>query len=359
MTDLLTQYASAVVSGVLHRDVRQEAVLQRLQRVLDDLKSEKRWRTLGWRRTIQGVYVYGSVGVGKTYLMDLFFHSIPFKQKKRYHFHAFMQWIDAQLRALQGTRNPLQQIAHDFAQTTRVLCLDEFLVHDVADALMLVELLQVLFAKKVVLVATSNTAIEQLYAGGVQRDRFLPAIAALQQQCDPIFIAAVEDYRTGRHPCASAYLYPLNQASAHLLDLQFHHHASSNIITDEALTVQRRPLVCVKQSERVVWFDFSVLCQIPRCQLDYLELATRFDTVCLSQVPAFSAQNTTALVLFILLIDVLYDQSVELIMTAAVPIDQLYVEGPFLKSFQRTRSRLEEMQSVDYQTRVREVRQRI
>ena len=258
-----------------------------------------------------------------------------------------MQEIDTQLRRLQGQKNPLRRIAADLAKTTRLLCLDEFLVHDVADAMILAELLRALFEHGIVLVAAANTAPDDLYWNGVQRERFIPAIALIKTHCQVVTLTDDHDYRRGRMPLAHAYLTPLNQASENALTEQFDALGlTSELAVD--LMVQHRLIRCVQCNARAVWFTFDVLCNVPRCQLDYLELAGRYDTVFVSGIPALSREDTGRAVLLIHLIDVMYDSGIRLVISAAVPPAGLYVEGPLLTSFQRTLSRLDEMQSMDY-----------
>jgi len=345
---LMAYYDEAVAQGEISADEAQRHLIPHFQRVCDELTHTSHgW--FSWLRTtpVKGLYLYGPVGVGKTYLMDLFFEKTPEPRKARFHFHHFMQQVDAQLRRLQGQKDPLRVIASDVAKSTRLLCLDEFLVHDVADAMILAQLLQALFAKGVVLVATANTRPDDLYLNGVQRARFLPAIALIKADCQVMSLDEPRDYRLGRAPLLQAYLCPLNATSHAILAKQFLKLASENTKTSE-ITVQHRLISCVSLGEHVVWFEFNVICNLPRCQLDYLEIADRFHTVLLSNIPILTADNTTHVVLFIHFIDVMYDRGVRLIVSAAVPIEALYVSGPMRTEFQRTMSRLQEMQSEDY-----------
>ncbi len=344
--DLMTAYDAAVTGAEIKDDRLQRDVLNDLQRLSNALMRPARtwW---GMKKPVKGVYLHGPVGVGKTYLVDLFYQSVLIPNKKRFHFHQFMQEIDAQLRALQGEKNPLRRIAAALAESTRLLCLDEFLVHDVADAMILAELLRALYDHGIVLVAAANTAPDDLYWKGVQRERFLPAIALLKQHCDVLLLTEAHDYRRGRTPLVHAYMTPLDEASHAGLLQQY--NALVQVSTEHVdLTVQHRLIRCVQCSERVVWFTFDVLCNVPRCQLDYLELAERFDTVFVSGIPALSRDDTARVLLLIHLIDVMYDRGIRLIVSAEVPPASLYLDGPLFKSFQRTVSRLEEMQSIDY-----------
>ncbi|HBI21412.1 MAG TPA: cell division protein ZapE [Legionella sp.] len=343
---LMAAYDAAVARGDIHDDGLQRQVLCELQRVAQALARPARsfW---GVKKPVMGLYLHGPVGVGKTYLVDLFYQSLTIQNKKRFHFHQFMQEVDAQLRRLQGQKNPVRRIAADLAKTTRLLCLDEFLVHDVADAMILAALLRALFEHGIVLVAAANTAPDDLYWNGVQRERFLPAIALITAHCQVVALTQDHDYRRGRMPLAHAYLTPLNKASENALTEQFEALGQPSKPAVD-LMVQQRLIRCVQCNARAVWFTFDVLCNVPRCQLDYLELASRYDTVFVSGIPALSREDTGRALLFIHLIDVMYDNGIRLVVSAAVPAADLYLEGPLLTSFQRTVSRLDEMQSMDY-----------
>ncbi len=345
---LIEQYDRAIAQGEITDDPLQRQLLPHLQRLSDDLlPSKQSWFKRGRKKQIAGIYLYGPVGAGKTYLVDMFYESVAETHKKRFHFHHFMQQIDAQLRRLQGQKDPLRRIAANWAKTTRLLFLDEFLVHDIADAMILGELLQALIAHDIVLVATSNTRPDDLYLNGLQRARFLPAIDLLMRHCEVLVMADNRDYRLGRTPLLQAYLSPLNESTEHILTQQFEAiamHVQNNV----EINVQNRLIPCVKCSDRAIWFKFDVICHLPRSQLDYLEIADRFDTVFVSEIPALGSTDTTGALLLTNLIDVLYDRGTRLIVSAAVPIERLYPQGEVRKSFQRTMSRMQEMQSVDY-----------
>ena len=343
---LINEYQAAVQRNEISNDPLQRRVISELQCVIDELAKPKR-QWWGRKNKVTGMYIYGPVGVGKTYLMDLFYQHVPIQAKSRFHFHHFMQQIDAQLRRLQGQKDPLKRIAADLAKSTRVLCLDEFLVQDVADAMILGELLKALFVHGIVLVVTGNTSPDDLYLGGPHRVRFLPAIARIKSHCHVLFLSEDHDYRLGRAPLLQAYLCPLDKHAEQALTQQFD-EISSNPVQKIDLSIQNRLIHCVKCSNHAVWFTFDVLCNVPRCQLDYLEIADRFDTVFLSDIPVLTPDDTARVVLFIRFIDVMYDRGMRLVVSAAVPAARLYREGAMIKSFQRTLSRLEEMQSIDY-----------
>ena len=345
--DLESAYQQAVSQGKIQNEPRQREILSLLQAVSDQMKKKRHW--LGrWRNQHpQGLYIYGPVGGGKTYLLDLFYQNLPIREKGRFHFHHFMQQVDAQLRQRQGQVDPLQGIARDFALKYKVLCFDEFLVHDVAYAMILAELLQALFVQGVVLVATSNTLPDELYLNGVQRARFLPAIAAIKQHCQVIALSGNRDFRLGRTTSLTAWLHPVTADNEALMRQQFEQVAIQPQY-NRTIPIQNRAIQVLASSKNAVWFDFQVICQMPRSQLDYLELAQQYDTVFISHVPVLTEKDTVAAILLIHLIDVLYDNHRRLIILSETTVDCLYVKGEVLKEFARTRSRLSEMQSADY-----------
>lgn len=351
MMSLIKAYEERISVSDISDDPAQRTVILQMQRVAEELAtSTSSWRNLWRKKPVHGLYLYGPVGVGKTYLGDLFYEYVPEKRKARFHFHQFMQQVDAQLRQLQGQKDPLKRIAAKVAESTRLLCFDEFMVYDVAHAMILAKLLQELFEHDVVLVATSNTKPDDLYPNGPQRERFLPAIELIKQHCYVDSIVQHADYRLGRAPKEQAYLCPLNEASEQALQRQFASVAGS-IQEGGELTIQHRAIPFVMCTERAVWFQFDVICNLPRSQLDYLELADRFDRIIVSNIPKLSADDTMKVILLINFIDVMYDRGIRLVISAAVPLNELYVEGEMLSSFQRTLSRLEEMQSEDYARR--------
>lgn len=346
---LLTHYEAAIQRGEITDDPLQKEVLVSMQRLVDELRKPKPY-CFQPKKLIKGLYIYGPVGVGKTYLVDLFYQHAGERKKARFHFHHFMQQIDIQLRKLQGQKDPLRHIAKNLAKTTRLLCFDEFLVHDVAYAMILAELLQALMQHGVILVISSNTHPDDLYLNGVHRDRFLPAIALIKKNCDLLHLNEKRDYRMGRTPLLEAYLFPLNvhseQAMKHQFDLLVHNAEENGVIR-----VQNRDIPYLKCGSKSIWFAFDVLCNLPRSQLDYLEIAERFDTIFVSGIPALTEKHTAQTIMFIHFIDVMYDRGIKIVISAAVPVEELYVKGEMKDTFKRTLSRLVEMQSVDYLSR--------
>lgn len=352
MTTLVDAYSAALRRGDIQDDGEQRRLLMPLQNLTDQLLVRQAWyRCLLPQKSIQGLYITGPVGGGKTYMMDMFYQNLPGNRKLRVHFLHFMQKIDQKLRFLQGHRDPLLKIAAELAKQYTVICIDEFIVDDMAYAMILGELLQALFSRHVILVATSNTKIEDLYRNGMNRERFLPAIALLHRYCSEINILSSVDYRLGRDLHLHAYFYPLNTENERALGEQFKMLAC-DVSVGGSITVQSRPISVVKVSQSVIWFEFATICAMPRCQLDYIELAERYHTIFVAHVPILDGENTsTAVILLIQLVDVLYDRGIRLIISAASALTDLYRTGPMKQEFSRTLSRLEEMQSEDYLAR--------
>ncbi len=346
--NLLQYYLSAIDSGDIVDDPLQRDIIAHMQRLEEELNtSTPGWRF--WRRPqlIRGLYIYGPVGGGKTFLANLFYEHLSENKKTRFHFHHFMQQIDIQLRRLQGNKNPLQLIAKDIAKKSRVIFFDEFLVNDVAYAMILAQLLQALMNQGVIMIFTSNTRPDDLYLNGVQRDRFLPAITVIKTNCNVLHLLELRDYRLGREPLLEAYFYPLTPKTQKAMEQQFR-QVAQQIEEQGVICLQNREVFFYQRGEESIWFDFGVLCNMPRSQLDYLELADLFSHVFLSNIPVLTENHTAQVILFVHLIDVLYDRGIKLIISAEVPVEDLYTKGEMLHTFKRTLSRLLEMQSADY-----------
>lgn len=345
---MINAYEQAIARGDINDDETQRQVLKSMQRLLDELDQPEPAWWQPWRKNqLSGIYLFGPVGVGKTYLMDLFYQQVNEPKKARFHFHHFMQQIDAQLRQRQGQKDPLKKIAADLAKSIRLICFDEFLVHDVAYAMILSEFLQALFANGIVLVVTSNTLPDQLYLKGVNRERFLPVIDLLKTRCEVLSLVHQKDYRIGRERLLQTYLYPLNAKTEAVLEEQFKNLAK-DLTENGFIRIQNRDIPFIKCSKKLIWFDFKVICNLPRSQLDYLEIADRFDTVFISNIPVLTSKDTVFAIMLVHFIDVLYDRGIRLIISAEESLDLLYKEGELLHEFKRTRSRLEEMQAADY-----------
>lgn len=307
-------------------------------------------RVAQFREPVRGLYFWGGVGRGKTYLMDNFFESLPFTQKLRAHFHRFMRRVHAELKTLDGHKNPLEKVADRIASEARVICFDEFFVSDIADAMILGTLMQALFARGVSLVATSNIEPQGLYKDGLQRARFLPAIALLQKHTQVVNVDGGVDYRLRTLTQANLFHSPLDAfADSHLQDW-FHRLTGVPVGAIEAgeVTIENRQIATQAEADGVIWFDFAALCDGPRSQHDYIEIACEYHTVLLGQVPQMGAANDDAARRFINMVDEFYDRQVKLILAAAVEIPALYTEGRLNFEFQRTVSRLLEMQSEEF-----------
>jgi cell division protein ZapE len=295
----------------------------------------------------RGVYMHGGVGRGKSFLMDCFFQAVPLQRKTRLHFHEFMREVHRELQDLKGTVNPLDELGKRIARKFRLICFDEFHVADVTDAMILHRLLDALFANRVSIVTTSNFEPDALYPNGLHRDRILPAITLLKDKLEVINVDNGCDYRQRTLQHLQLYQCPLGPAADAALTAAFDELAETHD-DDPVLHIEHRELRAQRRAGGVVWFDFRTLCGGPRSQNDYLELAQQFHTVVLSNVPQMPPRFASEARRFTLLVDVLYDRRVKLVISAAVPADQLYTDGPLVHEFPRTVSRLQEMQSADY-----------
>ena len=334
-------------------DAAQEAALVRLQRLYDALIAFKRARASIFRRWLnppvppRGAYFWGGVGRGKSFLMDAFYAALPYRRKTRVHFHAFMKAVHDDLRQHKNAVDPLAAVAARIARRHRVICFDEFHVSDVADAMILGRLLTALFEHGTVFVMTSNYRPEDLYPNGLQRENLLPTIALLKQWLDVIQVDGGIDYRLRQLQFADCYYTPLSDAVDAELSKLFE-HMRPGPDEDPRFTIEARTVKARKRAGSLVWFDFATLCESPRSQLDYLELARRFAVVILSGVPRLTPDMGNAARRFTWLVDVFYDHRVKLLLSAAVPADELYREGPNSQEFPRTVSRLIEMRTHEY-----------
>jgi cell division protein ZapE len=300
----------------------------------------------------RGVYMFGGVGRGKSFLMDCFFQAVPLARKTRLHFHEFMREVHRELQELQGTVNPLDALGQRISRRFRLICFDEFHVADVTDAMILHRLLAALFEHRVSIVTTSNFHPDGLYPNGLHRDRILPAIALLKEKLEVINVDNGTDYRQRTLEQVQLYHTPLDDEADAALEEAFERLAEAKD-EDPRLHIEHRELRALRRAGGVVWFDFATLCGGPRSQNDYLELASQFHTIILSNVPAMPVRLASEARRFTWLVDVLYDRRVKLIISAEVPPEQLYTEGPLAHEFPRTVSRLNEMQSKEYLTQAR------
>lgn len=348
--------------GFVHDPAQERAVLalQRLWESLVDRPGPGPLRRLfavlsgdptGGLEPVRGLYLWGGVGRGKTHLMDLFFESLPFEAKQRTHFHRFMQQVHHQLRELTGQKNPLRIVGERIAATTRVLCFDEFFVADITDAMLLAGLLQELFVRGVTLVATSNVEPANLYRDGLQRQRFLPAIGLLERHTTVLNVDGGIDHRLRLLEQAELYHCPLDAGADASLARSFASLAPEPGRENATIEVEGRLIRVRRLAENVAWFDFTDLCEGPRSQNDYIWLAREFATVLLGGVPVLDATRDDAARRLVNLVDEFYDRSVKLVVSAAAPPAGLYTGSRLGFEFQRTASRLIEMQSHEYLVR--------
>ena len=352
--DVRARYARLLAERGWSTDAAQRAAVDRLQRLHDELVDFKRARASRIRRFIappdapRGVWLWGGVGRGKSFLMDCFYDAAPIRRKTRIHFHEFMRATHRELDALKGTQDPLEAVAERIAKRWRLVCFDEFHVSDIADAMILERLLRPLLARGVVFVMTSNYAPDRLYPDGLHRDRILPAIELLQERLDVLNVDAGTDYRRRAMEQVAAYLTPADAAADRALRDAFRRLAGRDDEDDPRITIENREIRASRRAGGVVWFDFKTLCGGPRSQNDYLEIAGRFHTVILSDVPCMGASMSSEARRFTWLVDVLYDARVKLLISAACAPHELYTVGAMANEFQRTVSRLIEMQSREY-----------
>jgi len=354
--DVLSLYGQHLASRGFIADPAQWRAVERLQRLYEEWKAYKARRNNALKRFLvkpplpKGVYLWGGVGRGKSFLMDAFFLCVPLQRKRRVHFHHFMREVHRELDALKGEEDPIAKLAERTARRYRLICFDEFHVSDIADAMILGRYLEQVMALGVEFVMTSNYEPDRLYPNGLQRERFLPAIDLIKSRLDVLEVDSGTDYRLLKMEKLKVYHVgpgaevALGRAFDALKDVEEEHHE---------LDVEGRSLTYRKRAGGVVWFDFSVLCGGPRSYTDYVDLARRFHTVFLSGVPRMSAKNSDAARRFTWLVDVLYDDGVNLVVSAETQPEHLFIEGTHSAEFSRTVSRLHEMQSLEYLRRER------
>jgi cell division protein ZapE len=346
-------YEHALSQRGFTADAAQYAAVERLQQAYDEWIHYRAERSTSFKRLInrpempRGIYLWGGVGRGKSFLMDSFFLVVPVVRKTRLHFHEFMRSVHRELDELKGVADPLDEVARRIAKKYRLICFDEFHVSDIADAMILYNLLKALFDHGVSFIMTSNYAPEALYPDGLHRDRMLPTIALLGQKLDVLNVDGGIDYRKRALEQVAAYHMPLGLQADRALRRAFAKVAET---ADEEprVRIEAREIKCLRRAGGVIWFDFGTLCGGPRSQNDYLEIASRFHIVILSGVPAMSAAMSSEARRFTWLVDVLYDHKVKLLMSAEVAPDELYKDGMLATEFQRTASRIIEMQSREY-----------
>jgi cell division protein ZapE len=354
---LLAKYQADLACGEYTEDRQQLSAIELLNdlraRLINESQSQSPLKSVvrlfsKKRKPVRGIYFWGGVGRGKTYLMDMFFDLLPGDKKMRLHFHRFMHHTHEQLNEFKGKQDPLLLIADQLAAETRLICFDEFFVKDITDAMILAGLFEALFARGVSLVATSNIPPEKLYWNGLQRERFLPAIELIQQHCDIINLDSGIDYRLRTLEQADIFHTPHDQEAIDNLEHSFTHLATEEMTRGCVIEIEHRPIQTVRCAEGVVWFKFKDICETARSQTDYIEISRCYQTVMVSEIPQMDAKDDAAARRFISLVDEFYERHVNLMITADVELQQLYVGDRLAFEFKRTLSRLLEMQSHDY-----------
>ena len=346
-------YEAALKERGYTTDPAQQRAIDALERCATDWTNYKQKRSNALKKMFvnpeipRGVYMYGGVGRGKSFLMDCFYNAVPIKRKTRLHFHEFMREVHRELRDLQGTVNPLDELGARMAKRYKLICFDEFHVADVTDAMILHRLLDALFKAGVGFVTTSNFHPDGLYPNGLHRDRILPAIELLKQKLEVLNVDNGTDYRQRTLTHIELYHCPLGEVADAAMQKTFGELAEAHD-EDPVMHIESRQIRSIRRAGGVIWFDFRTLCGGPRSQNDYLEIATQFHTVLLSNVPQMAVRQASEARRFTWLVDVLYDRRVTLVMSAAVQPEQLYLEGPMSHEFPRTVSRLTEMQSAEF-----------
>ena len=353
-------YEAELVARGFKADPAQLRAVEALERCAKEWAAYKDKRSNSLKKLInrppipRGVYMHGGVGRGKSFLMDCFFNAVPLKRKTRLHFHEFMREVHRELADLQGTVNPLDELARRMALRYKLVCFDEFHVADITDAMILHRLLSALFENGVGFVTTSNFKPDDLYPGGLHRDRILPAIALLNSRMEVLSVDNGTDYRRRTLEAVKLYHMPLGSESDAEMMQAFNALAEQQD-EDPVLHIESRQIRAWRKAGGIVWFNFKTLCGGPRSQNDYLEIASTFHTVFLSDVPRMSVRLASEARRFTWLVDVLYDRRVKLVLSAEVTPEELYTEGPMAHEFPRTVSRLNEMQSKEYLAQERRV----
>lgn len=337
-------------------DEAQENAVRHLQRLYDDLTAPQP-TVKGWfaklftkdsTPVIKGLYFWGGVGRGKTYLVDTFYEALPFERKMRVHFHRFMHRVHDELKKLKNTSDPLNTIADIFKAETDIICFDEFFVQDITDAMLLGGLMEALFERGIVLVATSNIIPDELYRNGLQRARFIPAIELVKANTEIVNVDSGIDYRLRTLEQAEIFHSPLDEQADKDLFEYFDKLSPEPGKLDASIEIEGRVIKTRKVSDSIVMFEFKELCETARSQVDYMEISRLYNTVILANVKQLGQANDDAARRFIALVDEFYERHVTLIISAEKPITELYTDGNLNFEFKRCISRLQEMQSVEY-----------
>jgi len=348
----LAHYQELVNSGPFTPDPGQVGAVTALDTLWHALQRERHPTLIDRLRRTQpsytrGLYLWGSVGRGKTWLMDLFYEDLPVKRKQRIHFHRFMQRIHSHLKEQGKARDPLPRIAAAWAENCSVLCLDEFFVSDIADAMLIAGLFDNLFSNGVTLVTTSNIPPDDLYKNGLQRAKFIPAIELIKQNTAVYNLSGSTDYRLRILEQSEIFHSPLDAAADRVMTASFNRMAAECELNHE-LSINNRDFYARRRGDGVIWFDFDELCDKPRGSIDYIEIARAFNTVVLTNMPQLNEDDSNTARRFVTMVDEFYDRNVKLLISAAAPIKELYTGQRLSFEFQRTTSRLTEMQSHHY-----------
>ena len=347
------RYTQALESGQFMPDEAQAQAVQELDRVWKELltrykASKKAFRRFRRQTYPRGVYMWGGVGRGKTWLMDQFYDAVPFRRKTRMHFHHFMQHVHKELNKLSGQRNPLDAVADQIYKNAVVICFDEFFVSNVTDAMILSDLFQKLFERGITLIATSNIAPEGLYKNGIHRDRFMPTITLVQKNCVVLNVDAGIDYRLRVLKQAQLFKYPLSSDAQSWMLERFQSLTHTQTKSNTPIMINNRVVETLGHTEDVLWCEFSELCFKPRSPADFIEIANIYNTVLVSNVPHLTDHLSEGARRFIYLVDEFYDRGVKLLLTSEDSIVDIYQGEKLAFEIERTRSRLLEMQSDDY-----------
>lgn len=357
----LEKYRQDLQTDGFEHDSAQENAVMHLQRLYDDLlldndqDGKKPWYKRLFkpqeRKVIKGLYFWGGVGRGKTYLVDTFYECLPMDKKMRIHFHRFMHRVHQELKQLKDVQDPLVLVAEKIAKEAKIICFDEFFVSDITDAMLLGGLFEQLFDRGIILVATSNIVPERLYWNGLQRVRFLPTIALLQEFTEVVNVDSGIDYRLRTLKQAEIYHHPLDKQADINLNHYFDQLASEPMSENAEIEVNNREMLVKREADGIAFFEFSVLCESARSQTDYMELSRIYNTVLLGNVKTMGSTNDDAARRFIALVDEFYERNVKLIISAEVAMESLYSGGILTFEFKRCLSRLQEMQSEEYLAR--------
>ncbi|HOP22992.1 MAG TPA: cell division protein ZapE [Gammaproteobacteria bacterium] len=339
----LKLYQKLVSQGEISKDSLQEQVVLAFENIRHNLHKESSYWFFKPKRSFNGLYIYGSVGRGKTFLMDLFIQTIDEKRVRRQHFHSFMKWLHQQLRQIKNQQNPLDTVIKDLSEEIDVLCLDEFLVHDITDAMLLAGILFAMQKYNISIITTSNVNPKDLYLGGLQREKFLPAISWMQQNMTIIQLDGEHDYRTADTTSSQQkWLSPINKHNETLFESRFSQLVGADDIHISAIEINKRKIEVIKRSDKYIMLEFEVLCMQPRNASDYIQLAEKYQTIFIVINHAIDKEDRNTARRFITLIDVLYDTNTPLYALSTVSFDEIYQGNELSFEMQRTVSRLTE-----------------